>query len=87
MKEKEKNITTVKIDLNNLPPFTSEQQATMETLAARPDSEIDYSDIPPPDRCRSGALLQAGKRNDHRSHRRRYLALAAFPGERVPDAH
>lgn len=47
MKEKEKNITTVKIDLNNLPPFTSEQQATMETLAARPDSEIDYSDIPP----------------------------------------
>lgn len=47
MKENEKNITAVKIDLNNLPPLTSEQQAKMEALAARPDSEIDYSDIPP----------------------------------------
>jgi uncharacterized protein (DUF4415 family) len=47
MKENKKNITTVTIDLNNLPPLTPEQQVAMEALAARPDSEIDYSDIPP----------------------------------------
>jgi len=41
------NITTVEIDLNNLPPLTTAQQVELDTLAARPDSEIDYSDIPP----------------------------------------
>ena len=47
MEKRNKNITTVEIDLDNLPPLTAEQQAELEALAARPDSEIDYSDIPP----------------------------------------
>jgi len=47
MEKRNKNITTVEIDLDNLPPLTAKQQAELEALAARPDSEIDYSDIPP----------------------------------------
>ena len=47
MKKSEENITRVKIDLDNPPPLTSEQQAQLAALAARPDDEIDYSDIPP----------------------------------------
>lgn len=35
------------IDLQNLPPLTDEQRARLSLLASRPDSEIDYSDIPP----------------------------------------
>ena len=35
-----------RVDLANLPPLTAEQQAELEALAARPDSEIDTSDIP-----------------------------------------
>jgi len=35
------------IDLANLPPLTAEQEAELEVLAVRPDSAIDYSDIPP----------------------------------------
>ncbi|MGN6471978.1 MAG: BrnA antitoxin family protein [Rhizobiaceae bacterium] len=37
------------LDLDNPPPLTPEQKAELEALAARPDSEIDYSDIPPLD--------------------------------------
>ena len=47
MKKNEKNIITVEIDPDNLPPLTATQQAELDALAARPDSEIDYSDIPP----------------------------------------
>jgi uncharacterized protein (DUF4415 family) len=47
MKKNEENITTVEIDLDNLPPLTVEQQAELDALATRPDSEIDYTDIPP----------------------------------------
>ena len=43
------NITAVEINLDNLPPLTAAQQAELDTLAARPDSEIDYSDIQPLD--------------------------------------
>jgi uncharacterized protein (DUF4415 family) len=32
--------------LESLPPLTDEQRANLKALAARPDSEIDYSDIP-----------------------------------------
>ncbi len=35
------------IDLANLPPLTDAQKAELEALHARPDEEIDYSDIPP----------------------------------------
>ncbi len=34
-------------DLQNLPPLTDEQRARLSLLAKMPDSEIDYSDIPP----------------------------------------
>jgi uncharacterized protein (DUF4415 family) len=34
------------VDLNHLPPLTSKQRAELAALAARPESEIDYSDIP-----------------------------------------
>jgi uncharacterized protein (DUF4415 family) len=32
-----------------LPPLTDEQKAELKALAEKPDSEIDYSDIPPLD--------------------------------------
>lgn len=35
------------IDLQNLPLLTDEQRARLSLLAKIPDSEIDYSDIPP----------------------------------------
>ena len=34
---------------HELPPITAERQQELRELAARPDSEIDYSDIPPLD--------------------------------------
>lgn len=37
------------VDLNNLPPLTDEQKAELKALSEMPDSEIDYSDIPPLD--------------------------------------
>ncbi len=37
------------IDLENPPPLTDEQKARLKALAEMPDSEIDYSDIPPLD--------------------------------------
>lgn len=47
MKKNEKNITSFELDLNNMPPLTAEQQAELDALGAMPDSEIDYSGIPP----------------------------------------
>lgn len=35
------------IDLANLPPLTAGQEAELEALTARPDSAVDYGDIPP----------------------------------------
>ena len=32
--------------LDSLPPLTEAQKANLKALAARPESEIDYSDIP-----------------------------------------
>lgn len=40
-------IVRYQYDLDNLPPMTEEQIARLKALAERPDSEIDYSDIPP----------------------------------------
>lgn len=37
----------VTINAADLPPLTAEQKARLEALAAQPDDEIDYSDIPP----------------------------------------
>ncbi len=38
---------TVSYTLETLPPLTDAQVESLKALAARPDSEIDYSDIPP----------------------------------------
>ncbi|MGA2708911.1 MAG: BrnA antitoxin family protein [Steroidobacteraceae bacterium] len=35
------------VDLANLPSLTKKQKTDLAALAARPDSEIDFSDIPP----------------------------------------
>jgi uncharacterized protein (DUF4415 family) len=40
------NIIRTVVDLNNLPPLTDEERAKLRELAAKPDSEIDCSDIP-----------------------------------------
>jgi hypothetical protein len=48
MNRNEKNIIRYEIDPANPPPLTPEQQETLNMLANMPDSEIDYSDIPPP---------------------------------------
>jgi len=37
----------VSYTLDTLPPLTEAQQTHLKALAARPESEIDYSDIPP----------------------------------------
>lgn len=39
---------TVKLtlDLDNPPPFTDEQRTRLESVAAMPDDQIDYSDAP-----------------------------------------
>jgi len=37
------------VDLNNPPPLIDEQKAELKVLREMPDSEIDYSDIPPLD--------------------------------------
>jgi len=42
-------IVRYKHDLNNLPPLTAKQKAELAALAAMPDDQIDYSDIPPLD--------------------------------------
>jgi uncharacterized protein (DUF4415 family) len=39
-------MVTYKLDLNNLPPLTDSQKAELAALAAMPDEEIDFSDIP-----------------------------------------
>jgi uncharacterized protein (DUF4415 family) len=37
----------VSYTLDTLPPLTEAQEANLKALAARPEREIDYSDIPP----------------------------------------
>jgi len=42
-----KNLVKHDIDLADLPALTEAQKAEISALIARPDSMIDYSDIPP----------------------------------------
>ena len=42
-----KNVVSSEMDLDNSPGLTEEQKARLLHLAQRPDTEIDYSDIPP----------------------------------------
>jgi uncharacterized protein (DUF4415 family) len=44
-----KKATQYEVDLSNLPALTAAQKLELKALAAMPDSEIDYSDIPPLD--------------------------------------
>jgi uncharacterized protein (DUF4415 family) len=43
---KEKMVRFI-LDHDNPPKISAARQAALKALAARPDSEIDYSDIPP----------------------------------------
>ena len=38
-----------RVDLQNLPPLTEGQKRELKALADMPDTDIDYSDIPPLD--------------------------------------
>lgn len=38
-----------RVDFYNLPPLTEARKSELKALAEMPDSEIDYSDIPPLD--------------------------------------
>ena len=59
------------LDPDNPPPLTEAQRAELGRLAARPDEEIDFSDIPPLDerfwanavRFRDRALYRPVKRS------------------------
>lgn len=42
-----KKIVKYTVDLANLPALSASQQTELKALAAMPDSDIDYSDIPP----------------------------------------
>ena len=42
-------MSTVRVKQGTLPPLTAEREAELKALVERPDSEIDYSDIPPLD--------------------------------------
>lgn len=42
-------IVQCEVDLDNLPALTAKRKAELKALAEMPDSEIDYSDIPPLD--------------------------------------
>jgi uncharacterized protein (DUF4415 family) len=42
-----KKLVKRSIDLANPPSLTKKQKAELAALAVRPDSEIDFSDIPP----------------------------------------
>ncbi|MGH7879052.1 MAG: BrnA antitoxin family protein, partial [Candidatus Binataceae bacterium] len=42
-----RKIVKRRINLVNLPPLTRKQKAELAALKDRPDSEIDFSDIPP----------------------------------------
>jgi hypothetical protein len=37
--------TTRRVDIGRLPPLTERQKAELAALEARPESEIEYSDI------------------------------------------
>jgi uncharacterized protein (DUF4415 family) len=47
MKKKDAKIVRYELGTENLPPLTKNQRAELAALAELPDSQIDYSDIPP----------------------------------------
>lgn len=47
MKKSSADIVRHKVDPADMPALSEAQKAELVALAARPDSDIDYSDIPP----------------------------------------
>ena len=43
-------MSTVRYRQGTLPPLTKERQAELQALSERPDTDIDFSDIPPLDK-------------------------------------
>ena len=41
-----RNTVKYKLDPKNLPPLTEQQRKRLRSVAAMPDAEIDYSDMP-----------------------------------------
>jgi uncharacterized protein (DUF4415 family) len=61
-----RNTVRFKLDPNNQPALTAAQRKRLAAFAARPDSEIDYSDIPKQTAAvkwsRPGALVPSGNK-------------------------
>ena len=55
--KKTENLVYCAVDPANPPPLTAEQEEEIRRLAAMPDSEIDFSDIPELD-CASGVVVR-----------------------------
>lgn len=59
-----RNIVKFTLDTSNLPPMKSAQQARLKAVAAMPDSDVDYSDMPrqttTPKWTRPDALIPSG---------------------------
>ena len=66
------------VDLANLPPLTEKQNAELAALAARPDAEIDTSEIPPLTARFWREAARAGQRAPipHQRHLRREMLAA-----------
>nr|WP_232037019.1 BrnA antitoxin family protein [Asticcacaulis excentricus] len=47
MKSTVSKVVRYELDIDNPPPLTDQQRAELKALSERPDSDIDYSDIPP----------------------------------------
>ena len=80
-----KKVVKRTVNLAKPPALTKKQKAELAALAARPDTEIDYSDIPSFDRgvleeCGSRPVLQAYQDVDDRADRFRCARLAPGPG-------
>jgi uncharacterized protein (DUF4415 family) len=67
MPKKEKRIKTVKLDPAKSRPLTRRQRAEIDALAAKPDREIDYSDI---SRIPAALLAQAVRAGVYRPVKR-----------------
>lgn len=46
MRKNESNTVKRTLDLSNPPPLSAEQKARLAAIAAMPDEQIDYSDVP-----------------------------------------
>ena len=87
-----KKMVEYEIDLAHPPALTVAQRAEIASLQAKPESEIDYSEIPPLGRrlleeCGTQSLLSAQQDLHNGSHRLGCAALAARAGPGLSVAH